>query len=80
VSRNAGASSTAAGSRMSASMYDTLPSAVPATIPSDSASTSGSLSTYTTRAPGAAACAISWMFGEVGMPVPMSRNCRIPAS
>lgn len=41
-------------------------------------STIGSLSTYTTRDSGATAWASSCTFGEVGMPVPMSRNCRTP--
>jgi hypothetical protein len=44
------------------------------------ARTIGSLSTYTTRASRAASWATSWTLGLVGMPVPMSRNWRIPAS
>ena len=44
------------------------------------ARTIGSLSTYTTRASGAASWATSWTLGLVGMPVPMSRNWRTPAS
>ena len=42
--------------------------------------TSGSLSTYTTRAPGSPAWATSCTFGRFGSPLPMSMNCRIPAS
>ena len=40
--------------------------------------TIGSLSTYTTRVSGAVSRAISWVLGEVGMPVPMSMICRMP--
>ncbi len=41
--------------------------------------TMGSLSTYATRTSGAISAATSWVLGEVGMPVPMSTICRIPA-
>jgi len=39
-----------------------------------------SLSTYTTRASGATACATSCVLSIAGSPVPMSRNCRTRAS
>jgi hypothetical protein len=39
-----------------------------------------SWSTYTTRLPGAADWATSWVLFAVGMPVPISRNCRMPAA
>jgi hypothetical protein len=39
----------------------------------------GSLSTYITREAGAAAWATWWVLFADGSPVPMSRNCRIPA-
>ena len=42
--------------------------------------TTGSLSTYTTRASGAIACAISCTQFCVGRPTPRSRNWRMPAS
>ncbi|CAM5238093.1 hypothetical protein SFUMM280S_00248 [Streptomyces fumanus] len=80
VSRSSGAPRMLAGSRKSASMYAVLPSGVLDSSPWERVSTIGSLSTYTTRAPGATDCAISCRLGEVGMPVPMSRNWRIPAS
>src|SRR6266508_3965286 len=38
------------------------------------------MSTYTTRASGAAFCATSCTLPRVGMPEPMSRNCLIPAA
>ena len=43
------------------------------------ASTIGSLSTYTTRAVGAAAWATSCVLFADGRPVPMSRNWRMPS-
>jgi hypothetical protein len=42
------------------------------------AGTTGSLSQWTTRASGAICCATWCRWGSVGMPVPMSRNCRTP--
>ena len=42
--------------------------------------TSGSLSTYTTRAPVSPAWTTSCTFGLFGSPLPMSMNWRIPAS
>jgi hypothetical protein len=44
------------------------------------AKTIGSLSAYTTREDGATAWATSCTLFAVGNPVPMSRNCRMPAS
>ena len=41
-------------------------------------STRGSLSTYTTRAAGLTAWAISWVFCAVGSPEPRSRNWSMP--
>ena len=41
--------------------------------------TTGSLSTYATRAAAPPAEATSWVLGLVGRPVPTSRYCRIPA-
>jgi hypothetical protein len=38
------------------------------------------LSTYTMRASGVIAWATWWTLGVVGIPVPMSMNCRMPAS
>jgi hypothetical protein len=43
-------------------------------------STMGSLSTYTMRDSGAMPCATWCVLLAVGMPVPMSRNWRMPAS
>src|ERR1035441_5752880 len=43
-------------------------------------STTRSLSTYTIRDSGAVRCATSWVLPAVGIPVPMSRNWRTPAS
>ena len=44
------------------------------------ASTIGSLSTYTTRAPGVICCTRSCVLPWVGSPAPMSMNWRIPWS
>ena len=44
------------------------------------ASTIGSLSTYTTRAPGVTCRTRSCVLPWVGSPAPMSMNCRIPRS
>ena len=61
-------------------MNATRPSAVPAISARAWASTIGSLSTYSTRDSGSISWATSWTFPALGMPVPMSRNCRTPAS
>jgi hypothetical protein len=61
-------------------MNATDPSGVPAISARAWASTIGSLSTYSTRDSGAVSWATSWTLPAVGMPVPMSRNWRMPAS
>jgi hypothetical protein len=70
--------STVVGSVMSASRWRVVPSGVPASSARAWVSTSGSLSTYTTRAPGAAARATSWVLSAVGSPDPVSTNWRTP--
>jgi hypothetical protein len=61
-------------------MHSTAPMSGPVTRARAWASTIGSLSTYSTRDSGATAWATSWTLPALGMPVPMSRNWRIPAS
>ena len=68
------------GSRRSAPMNAVSPASWLVSRARAWARTIGSLSTYTTRVSGATAWATSWTLGLVGMPVPMSRNCRTPAS
>ena len=57
-----------------------MPSGRPTSRARAWASTIGSLSTYTTRLAGAMDWATSWVLLALGMPVPMSRNWRTPAS
>jgi hypothetical protein len=57
-----------------------VPSGVPTSRARACASTTGSLSASTIRASGAMSCTTSCRFGLVGMPVPMSRNCRTPSA
>ncbi len=64
----------------SASRYAHAPSGVLVNSARACASTIGSLSTYTILESGATDCATSWVLFAEGMPVPMSRNWRIPAS
>jgi hypothetical protein len=80
VAATAGSARIASGSRRSAWMNATRPPGAPAIRARAWTSTIGSLSTYSTRDDGAISWATSWTLPALGMPVPMSRNCRIPAS
>ena len=73
-------STTAVTSRASPLMNAVQPSGVLVSRARAWARTIGSLSTYTMRASGVTACATSCVFSMAGSPVPMSRNCRTPAS
>ena len=72
----AGCASSSPGDRTSASTTTVESSPVSSARPW--AKTLGSLSTYTTRAPGVTRCAIWWVFCAVGRPEPRSRNCETP--
>ena len=77
-SRSAGSARIMSGSSRSRPITAAL--GTPCSMLRACASTTGSLSTYTTRACGQVSSATSCVLPTVGSPAPMSMICRIPAS
>jgi hypothetical protein len=80
VARSLGSLRILSGSRRSPWMNAVEPPGLLVIRARACASTIGSLSPSKTLLSGAVAWATSWVLSAVGMPDPMSRNCRMPAS